>query len=416
MRDLWPCVPDTREADSLREQIRQIAIDELRPYAARADQTGAVPAECLEHGDVRALSRLLVPVEYGGGWRSPKGICLDVYRRPDLRVVAMEEAAYGDAALVLALPGPALAAPILAGGDPLCARVFDSFVTDAPTWAAFALSEPGAGSDATRIMATATRSGDEYVLEGTKWFVGNGARARWTVVFARVTGTAGPFAIRPFLVERGTPGFSVGGMLPSLGLRALGLASLELRSCRVPAEHALLADCVRSHGDYPWNLTFRYFRPVVAALAVGLARAALEQAATRIRQNGAVHASARCWSVVRARFGAIATRVHAARLMTRRAASEAEANRAGMASASMAKNLAAAAALEAASFAAEIAGVAGACRDHPEDRLFRDAKAFDLLEGSGDIHRLLIARSLAGQDRTRAGAGRRYGNTAGRRP
>jgi acyl-CoA dehydrogenase len=412
MRDIWDTArhAEPPEAEALREQVREIGFRSLRPYAADADRTGEPPADLLADVDCRTLCRLLIPAEHGGGWQSKRDTCLDIYRRPDLRVIVMEEAGYGDAGLLLALPGPALTAPILARADRLRERVFESFVEGPPTWAAFALSEPGAGSDVARLSTVATPIPDGYALDGTKWFVGHGARARWFVVFARVAGLNGPFAVRPFLVEQGTPGLVSGQLLPSLGLRGLGLAAVTLRGCRVPIDHALVPDAVRKFGDYPWNLTFRFFRPLVAALAVGTARAAVEYASMFIHQNGATHAGAKAWSALRVRFDAIVTRIHAARLMTWQAARESDQARHAIARASMAKNLAASVALEAATFAMEAAGIAGACRDAPAERLFRDAKAFDLLEGSGDIHRLLIARSLVGSELAGRVGGGAYGD------
>jgi acyl-CoA dehydrogenase len=335
------------------------------------------------------------------------------------RVLAWEEAGFGDAALFMSLPGPGLAAPVIhAYGTPEQQKLFFSTFTKTtiPRWAAFAVSEPNAGSDMAAMSTTAQKEKSEYVLNGTKWFVGSGGRATWIVVFATAGRHLGRFGIKAFLVHRDTPGFRATRRLPSLGLRVLGLTELKFENCRLNEKYvlALRGANTRERGFDAALTTFQQFRPLVSSLAIGIARAALEQVEEVVTQNGAKHSGAIHWSLVRERLRTMRTRLHAARLICRKAAWLQDRGLENNAEVSMAKIMSAKVGMEICSEALDIAGKAALADDSLLQKLFRDMKGFDILEGTGEIHRLMLVRHLLRQHAERPEAlEQTYATTSG---
>jgi len=382
---------------AFQEDIRSFAATCLRPFAEQADRIGDVPPSMLRPEILTAMQSFL-PLEFGGGWPGQHGQRLDIAQDPLLRVIMNEEAAYGDAALFIALPGPGLTGPIVSafGTAEQKQKLFSIFVGQPrPMWAAFAMSEPGAGSDFAALSATAREEKECYVLNGTKWFVGNGLRAEWIVVFASTNPKLGRFGIRAFIVERGAAGFKASRALKTMGLRAVQVAELQFHECRIAKENLLNPAAAGKKGGFDGSLlTLQQFRPAVAAMAIGTARAALDEADELVRQNGASHSGARRWQEMKRRMELMRVRVHAARLLCWEAAWLQHSGADPFPQTCMAKAFAAKVAMEACTTALEIAGAA-ALRSHPLlEKLQRDAKAFDLLEGTGDIQRLMLARTL----------------------
>jgi acyl-CoA dehydrogenase len=393
----------TPEQAALRDEFRWFARTALRPFAAQAGASGEVPAALLARPEIANVMRIYIPLEFGGGWRSldsPGGI-YDLAGNAFLRVLAMEEGGYGDAPLFAAMPGPSLAAPIVRAWAPreLQQRLFSMFVDGSgPRWAAFAMTEPQAGSDVTALSTSAVRDENGWVLNGTKWFIGGGALASWVVVFATTNPRLGRFGLQAFLVERGTPGFHVGRRLRTDGFRAMTLSELKFEHCRIPHANALsppITEGRRKSSGFDGGMrTFQQFRPAVAALGIGAARSALEYAREILSQNGARHSGAHSWNAASARLEELETTLHAARLLCWRAAWLLDQGNDATREISMAKAASATAAIEVCSACLDLAGRAALAGDAPLEKLFRDAKAFDLLEGTGDMHRFTIARCL----------------------
>ncbi len=389
----------TPEQQSVRDEFNWFARSVLRSYSSQADRLGGVPQELLGLPVIANSMRIHVPIRFGGGWQSIKtsGRTYDLVANSVLRVVAMEEIGYGDTSLFIALPWPTMAAPVVeAFASPeLQRRFFASFVDGSgPRWASFAMTEPKVGSDATAISTTATRDGDAWILNGTKWFIGSGALASWVVVFATSNVRLRRYGIHAFMVERGTPGFIVGRRLPTSGFRALTLSELKFENCRVPAEHQLTAGRPGAGGFDASMRTFDQFRPSVGAWAVGASRAAIEYAREILLQNGARHAYARSWNRVQARLDDLAQSVHAARLLNWKAAWLLDQGIGATEEISVAKAFCAEVATEVCSACLDLAGRAAMAGAAPLEKLVRDMKAFDHLEGTGDIHRLMITRSM----------------------
>jgi acyl-CoA dehydrogenase len=386
---------------AVKEEFSFFASHYLRPYAAEADLIGDVPQGLLQKPEALSYMRACIPREFGGGYRSLiKDAEYNLASEAMLRVIMSEEIAYGDTSLYVALPGPSLAEPVLrAFGSPeQQKRLFGIFLGDTPRWAAFAMSEPGTGSDVAAITTTAVKSNGRYVINGRKWFIGNGARADWVVVFATLNPKQGQFGLRAFIVERGSPGFRVGRILPSMGMRAVQLSELIFEGCEVGEENLLAGQKQgRGGGGFQAGMrTFHLMRPGVAAMAVGAARSALEKVEEEVTQVGARHCSARRWRDVGSRIKTMKRKVDAARLLCWQAAWLYDQGRDNSREASMAKALGAKVAMEVCAESLEIGASVGISDGGRSllDRAFRNVKVFNVAEGTGDIQRLTVLSSL----------------------
>src|SRR3989442_3668154 len=197
-----------------------------------------------------------------------------------LSMLAQEEMAWGDAALSTAIPGPGLGAPpILSQGTPeQQVKFLGPYMDGQLHWGALALTEPGIGSDVAGMSTTAVLDGDEWVINGHKHYITNGARADLVVTFATIDKSSGREGIRPFVVPKGTPGFIVGRIEEKMGLRASQTAELIFENCRIPKDHLLAGrDSSGKKAGFKAAMgTLDATRPMVGALAVGIARAAHE--------------------------------------------------------------------------------------------------------------------------------------------
>jgi acyl-CoA dehydrogenase len=384
----------------LQEEFSYFGRKILRPFAAEADRLGEMPAELSHKPEVISFMRAHMPEEMSGEWPSLlyKGKRYDLSSSVKLRMIIAEEMGYGDAALYLALPGPGLAEPILKrlGSTGQIKRLFGVFLGSDPRWAAFAMTEPNAGSDVAGMTTTARRENESYVINGRKWFIGNGARADWVVVFATINSNSGPFGIRPFIVTRGTPGFRIGRILPSMGLRVLQISELIFEDCRIPGENLLGGygfEAKRS-GFRAGLQVFNVMRPVVGALAVGIARAAIDYLEEGVKTDRASHFQARSWLEMDMEIEAMKPRLQAARLLCWNAAWLYDDGRDNTREASAAKVLASRTAISICGRALDLARLANLSNLLTLEKLCRDVRAFDFLEGTEDVLKLSIAKTL----------------------
>ena len=390
----------SRADESLLEEFRHFAVTVLRPHANQADKIGDIPPELVNTPEVLNFMNAYIPLSMGGGWHSlwNRSRIYDVAGSMKHRVMLNEEGGYGDASLFLAMPGPALTEPLLKsyGTTDQQNRYFKIFLSKEAKWSAFAMSEPDAGSDVAAIRTTATKKGSSYVIKGRKWFIGNAARSDWVIVFATTDPSRGQFGIRTFLVDRGTPGFSVTRILPTMGLKALQVAELTFEDCEVSAENLLKSrESGKTGGGIQGGLkTFSVFRPSVAATGLGVARAAIECLEDYMHQNGATHVFANKWKAAGERINQLKCEMQAVRLLCWKAAWLYDHKKDNNLEASMAKALGAKVSLKVCIETMELVGKDGATDELPLERLFRDVVAFDVLEGMGDIHRIMVASSL----------------------
>ncbi|MAE93091.1 MAG: acyl-CoA dehydrogenase [Deltaproteobacteria bacterium] len=379
--------------------IRERGRAEARPIGLEADRLGRpIPvddpyfAKLIERGEGRTRWSGPAPKEPKGGAGGPSQVTV-------MSLLFVEELAYWDRGVMVATPGVGLPeGNVLAmGTEEQKERFLGPFrEPDRPRWACFAMTEPGAGSDAAAIQTSARRDGEGWVLNGAKCFIGNASRSDWILVQATLDPSKGRAAQRAFFVEQGTPGLGGFRIEKKMGLKAYESTSFTLQDCRIPASN-LLGGEERYEKPSGFKSAMRVFnagRPIVAANAVGIGRAALDEAREFAREHGLL-GDAR----TRDRLERAARKLKMARLLCLRAGWLADRQKPNIVEASMSKAVAAEIGQEVTSLGMELLGTVGARGDHLIEKLYRDVKAMDLVEGTGQIQRVIMARKLVGLPR-----------------
>lgn len=323
-------------------------------------------------------------------------------------VLMLEEASYWDRGMAVSLPGPGLGgAPISQFGTSEQKERFLGRFKDRsrPRWGAFAMTEPGAGSDVARIRTRCEKRASAWVINGEKAFSSNSPRADWVVVYATVDPALGRAGHRAFVVEKGAPGLGTPRLEKKMGLIAYETASFSLEDCRVPAENLLGGESayVGREGFYSAMKAFDASRPAIAAMAIGIGRAASDHAREFVRQNYQTGRPIARYGRMLDRLAMIRRKLEAGMLLSWKAAFLADVRESNPVMASMAKAYSAPASLEACSLAMEILGDAGVASDAFVEKLFRDVKALDIVEGTGQIQRIVIARRILDYPRAEDG-------------
>jgi acyl-CoA dehydrogenase len=321
-------------------------------------------------------------------------------------VITTEELCWGDAGLFLATPNAGLGgAAVMAAGTPeQKERFLSRFRGGEPKWGAMAITEPGFGSDSSQVTTTATREGDDYVLNGTKIFCTGGDRAAksegFIVVWATVDKSAGRPGIKPFVVEHGTPGMTVVRVENKLGIRASDTAAIVFDNCRIPKDHLLGSPEGRKEGGFKDVMaTFDATRPIVAAMAIGVGRAALDFVRDFLKQENIpvrYGISPRRLTALERDFMEMEVQLKAARLLTWRAAWMMDVGKHNNLEASMAKAKAGLAVTLITQKAVELLGPLGYSRQYLLEKWMRDAKINDIFEGTQQINLLIVARRILG--------------------
>ncbi len=395
----------TKRQEETRAAIHALAENVIRPQSLAWDRNHGIPNEFLQRiamlaGSLGSLSNHAEILRQADDPTDPskkkeRSVHLST-------VISAEEMAWGDPALLLCLPGPGLGGPpVRATGTPEQKErffgIFKSLSTDI-RWGAYALTEPGAGSDVAGIRTSCKKVGDEWVLNGRKCFITNGARASWNVVFATIDPTLGRAGHRAFVVEKGTAGFSVGKIEDKMGLRASETAELVLEDCHVPAENLLGGEEAyqTKEGFMTAMKTFDNTRPIVAAMAQGIGRAAYEYTRQFVKDHYVLTRPVPRYAAIAERLARVGRQLEGARLMTYRAASMADHGIPNAKEASMCKAMSGQAAIRACIEAIEICGAEGSIRaDHQLlEKWFRDIKVYDIFEGTGQIQRIVISKRL----------------------
>jgi len=378
------------------EMVRWLGREDMRPLGIEADrQHRPVPADHPFYQKIWDLG-LGSPVH-----SDPSGDRHGPRMAARRGVVLAEEMAYWDRGVAVSLPGPGLGGPPLLsmGTDEQKTRFLGVFADRSrPHWAAFAMTEPNAGSDVAAIRTLARKDGDCWVLNGEKMFCSNGARADWVVVWATVDARLGREGHRAFVVERGTPGFRVARIENKMGLVAYESAALVFEDCRVPAANLLGGEAYYAQraGFKGAMRSFNQTRPLVAVMAIGIGRAAWEYARDFARQQYTLARPIPRYHRITDALVLMQRKLECGRLLCWRAAWLADHAQPNILEASMAKAYCPPVAQEATSLAMEILADAGARSDYLVEKWFRDVKAMDIVEGTGQIQRLIIARQLVG--------------------
>jgi acyl-CoA dehydrogenase len=384
----------------LASQANQVATEVFRPISRKYDEA--------EHEYPKELDMLASLIDGMNEGSDIGGAGAAGVRREDANgdgenrngsnlstVLGIIELCWGDVGLLLSMPRQGLGNSAIAS-----VATAQQLKQYGGKWAAMAITEPEAGSDSAAIRTTAELDGDEYVLNGEKIFVTSGDRADLIVVWASLDRSKGRAAIKSFIVERDNPGLKLDRLEHKLGIRASDTANFTLQDCRVPKE-ALLGDPeVKEKGFAGVMETFDNTRPLVAAMAVGVARAALEETRKRLKQAGVdvdYSTPALSQHAAAARFLEMEADYEAAWLLTLQAAWMADNSKPNSLQASMAKAKAGRACVDITLGCVELCGVVGYTENELLEKWARDAKILDLFEGTQQIQLLIVARQLLGK-------------------
>jgi hypothetical protein len=370
------------EQAQLRKTVREFAESELAPHSREWDEKQGFPREVFAKLGGLGVAGCCWPEEYGGGGLST----LDW-------AIVMEELARVDAGVALSLAAhhSLCSAHVHLAGSEEQKRRFLPPLARGEKVGCWGLTEPGSGSDAGGMRTSAVRDGRHWVLNGSKNFITNGGIADTAVVMAVTDRVAGKKGISAIVVERGTPGFRSGKKEDKLGVRSSDTSELAFEDCRVPAENLLGREGM---GFVDTLKILDKGRVGIAAFAVGIAQAALEASmryALERRQFGHPIAD---FQAIQFKVAEMATNTEAARLLTWRAASLADAGRTHTAESAMAKLFATESSVEVALEAIQIHGGYGYLKDYAVERYLRDAKIGTIGDGTSEVQRLVIARQL----------------------
>nr|HTK10847.1 acyl-CoA dehydrogenase family protein [Ktedonobacteraceae bacterium] len=373
-----------------RDYQHQLALEEMRPISLLCDSQEEIPETFFWNMQRRLSAEALAPLH--------AQLAPEPRQSNLLSMLANEEMAWGDAALSTALPGPGLAAPpLLSQGTPEQQKRFFARYQDGQLhWGALALTEPGIGSDVAGMETTAVLDGDEWVLNGRKQYITNGARADLVIVFATIDKQLGRDGIRPFVVPKETPGMLVGRIEKKMGLRASQTAELLFEQCRIPRDHLLAGRETSKKAGFKAAMgTLDATRPMVGSLALGIARAAYELTCEWVKDELPLGYPAHKRRELLSELEELRQELEMARLLVWRAAWMADQRLPNSKEASMCKAYAGNLVMKVTASAVRITAPGQESeRRRFLQKWFRDAKVFDIFEGTAQIQRLVIARRL----------------------
>ena len=373
----------TDEQKALRDLAHEFSAKEIRPKEAEYDEKMQHPVEVIAKAHELGLMNLHVPEEYGG-----LGLgCFD-------GMLVGEELYWGCAGIGTSVSANGLGSGpvIIAGTDEQKTKWLKPLLEE-PILCSFGLTEPGAGSDVASLKATAVRDGDEYVINGSKTFITNAGYADWTVVFAKTDPKAGSKGMSAFIVPMDAPGVAIEKHLDKMGQRATDTSAFALQDVRVPVENRLGEE---GDGFKIAMATLDFTRPGTAVGAVGVAQAAYEHAVDYAKQRVTFDVPIAMHQGINFMIADMATEIEAARLLTWQAAwmlDQGYGRKATLYS-SFAKRFAADTAMKVATDAVQVFGGYGYIKEYPVEKLMRDAKLFQIYEGTSQIQRLVIAKEI----------------------
>ncbi len=370
------------EQQALQDLAREFALHEMRPVAAHHDETGEYPYEVLKKAHALGLMNTHIEAAYGGmELGAVEGVLI------------AEELAYGCSGIGTAMEANGLAEqPVILGGSDALKRKYLAPMTDQFGLCAYAVTEPNAGSDVQAMKTSAVKQGDKWVLNGSKMWITNAGVADWYFVVA-LTDPAlkARGGMTGFVVERSSPGITVGRKEQNMGQRASDTRGITFEGVEVPEENV-----VGQVGD-GWKLAmaaFDYTRAAVASASVGVARAAMEYAQGYALERKAFGKAIADHQAIQFMLADMAMNVEAGRMLCQKAAWLKDNNQRNTKESSYAKAFCADMLQKVASDAVQIYGGYGYSKEYPVEKLMRDAKIFQIYEGTSQIQRVIIAREL----------------------
>lgn len=371
----------SEEQRMLRDMAHDFAANEIVPVADEYDRTAEFPWPIVRQAQKLGLVNVNVPEAYGGGGVGVLSEC-----------IIGEELNWGCSGIATAVLINNLAAvPIILAGTAEQKREWLGRLTSDGQLAAYAVTEPAAGSDVLGIEATATLRGSEYVLRGTKTFISNASVSDFYVIFVHTDKSKGHNGMSAFIVERETPGLSVSKKFDKMGQRASDTAEIVLDEVVVPAQQRLGRE---GDGFMIAMQVFDHSRPGVAAAAVGVARRAMEEAIAYARERMTFGRAIARYQGISFKVAEMAMNIEAARLLCWQAAWLVDQGRPNTKHAAFAKAFAADMCMQVCTDAVQVHGGYGYMKEFPVEKLMRDCKVFQIYEGTSEIQRVIIAREM----------------------
>ncbi|KAJ2865325.1 hypothetical protein GGI22_001524 [Coemansia erecta] len=368
---------------SIQETAKQFVHDVVIPAAPHHDKTGEYPMDVIKQAWELGLVNTHIPTAYGG-------IGLGVF---DATLVS-EQLAYGCTGIQTAIEANSLAeAPVILAGNDAQKKKYLGRMTEEPLMAAYCVTEPGAGSDVAGAKTNAVKKGDKWVVNGQKMWITNGGKANWYFLLAKTDPAANAGkAFTGFIVDANSPGITVGRKEWNMGQRASDTRGITFEDVEIPDENRL--------GEVGQGFkiamgAFDITRPLVASAAVGLAQRAMDEASAYALQRKTMGKHIIEHQAVAFMLADMAIGVESSRMMVWRAAWLRDQNKRNTYYASIAKALASETANKCASDAVQIFGGNGFNTEYPVEKLMRDAKIFTIYEGTSQIQRLIISRTVA---------------------
>lgn len=372
----------TDEQKMIQELARKVAKEKIKPVAAKYDQSEEFPWDIMEILAKADLFAIFVPQEYGGTGGGVLDLC-----------IATEELSAACGGIAVCYAASALGTfPIILFGNEEQKKKYLPDLASGKKIAAFGITEPEAGSDASAIKTTAKKEGEHYVLNGLKHFITNGGDAETYTVIAMTDKTKGARGASAFIVEKGTPGFTFGKKEDKLGIRASSTRELIFTDCKIPKENLLSKEGL---GFIITMKTFDMSRPGVAAQALGIAQGALDAAVKYSKERQQFGKSISSFQGIQWMLADMATQIEAARALVYSCAREIDAGSKDVGKDSaMAKMFASDVAMKVTTDAVQILGGYGYMKDYPAEKYMRDAKITQIYEGTNQIQRNIIALQL----------------------
>jgi alkylation response protein AidB-like acyl-CoA dehydrogenase len=378
---LYPFVL-TEDQEQLRREIRAFAAREIAPHVSEWDESSEFPLEVVKKLAGMGLLGVVIPPAYGGA-----GLGYVDY------VLAIEElsAVDGSIGLTVAAHNSLGTNHIYLTGTEEQKRRYLPPLASGNWLAAWAITEPGSGSDASNARTAAEKRGDRYVLNGSKTFITNGRYADVVVVIAVTDKSKGTHGLSAFVVEKGTRGFRPGKKENKLGLRASDTSELIFEDCEIPAENLLGQE---GEGFIDAMRVLDGGRISIAALALGIGRGALDAALKYVKERRQFGKAIAEFQGIQWKLADMATELDAARLLTQRAAVLKDAGRKITRESSMAKLFSSEVAVRICDDAVQLFGGYGFIKDYPAEKFYRDVKLCTIGEGTSEIQRMVIAREI----------------------
>ncbi|MFX1288468.1 MAG: acyl-CoA dehydrogenase family protein [Promethearchaeota archaeon] len=369
----------SEEQKALQQKARNFAINEVLPVASKYDESEEFPMPVIKKAWEEGLLNLSIPKQYGGHGYGLIEAC-----------IVVEEISSACPGIATSIFDNNLGAePIIIGGNEEQKTRILGELTNEFKLIAFATSEPTMGSDVAGMKCKAKQDGDEYILNGAKFWITNGGFADYITVFATEDPEKKHKGIAAFIVDTKTEGVKLGKHIPKLGQRASNTVAVSLKNVRIPKENVLAKP---GRGFVVAMQTFAHTRPAIGAFAVGCARSAMEYSIDYAQKREAFGRPISNYQVIAAKIADMYKDIEAARLLTYKAAWEADKGLDNNVSSAIAKAFASDVAMRVTTEAIQVYGGYGYLRTYPIEKLFRDAKLYQIYEGTSEIQRIVISR------------------------